>query len=147
MRKNSLLSRLWIYVVVLFVVSCSKQGDGQDDVSAIVDSVWEYSLDNPDGFTVAIPSLETPTTGLAVGYYLGSENVGKESLVGVVTHSLSNDKYVGGWLDTADGEYYFDSICIFEDGAHDAAYQFALDNQQRAYYDLGNQVTIYVTTP
>ncbi len=133
-------------MVVMFVVSCSKQGDAQDDISAIVDSVWEYSLDNPDGFTVAIPSLETPTTGLAVGYYLGSENVGKESLTNVVKHSISNDKYVGGWLDPDDGEYYFDSICIFKDGAYDDAYQFALDNQQRAYYDLKNQTTIYVST-
>lgn len=144
---KAILYRVWIFVVVLSVVACNKQDDDQDSVSAIVESVWEYSLNNPDGFTVEIPSLNTPTSGLAVGYYLGQENVGKESLVDVVIHALENDQFVGGWLDTEDGQYYFDSISIFEDGAYDEAQQFAIDNQQRAYYDLKSQTTIYVTTP
>ncbi|MFI3314471.1 MAG: hypothetical protein R3Y04_02240 [Rikenellaceae bacterium] len=148
MNKNitiiSILHRTWIVVVAMLIIACSNQDDDQDSVSAIVDSVWEYSINNPDGFTVEIPSLNTPTSGLAVGYYIGQENVGKESLTDVVNHALNNGKFVGGWLDTEDGQYYFDSICIFEDGAHDEAEQFAIDNQQRAYYDLKNEVTIYV---
>ncbi len=143
--NNFLGSILLSAIVIVSLGSCNTANNDQNSISEIVESVWQYSLDNSDGFTIEIPTLTTPTSGLAVGYYIGQENVGKESLSSVVKHALENDKYVGGWLDTEDGEYYFDSIRIFEDGADDYAQQFAIENQQRAYYDLTNEVTIYIT--
>lgn len=134
--------RLWFFSILIFCVSCQAQGD--ISIEDIVEDVWSYSLENPDGFTVEIPAIEVVTNGFSVGYYIGEEHIGKESLTDVVTHALENGKVVGGWLDSSSGVYYFDSVAIFDDSQQDEAHQFAIDNNQVAYYDLTNGVTIYV---
>ncbi|MFI3240067.1 MAG: hypothetical protein R3Y22_05705 [Bacteroidales bacterium] len=131
---------LLLTTILLTSVACSKE---QTDVATIVDNLWEYSLENPDGFTVEIPDMVTVTNGFAVAYYIDFNNVGKESLTDIVNHALENNNIVGGWLDTDDNVYYFDSIKIFDDSQQEQAEQFAIENQQKAYYDLTNQVTIF----
>lgn len=147
--QNTLKS-LGLFIICLVLATCGTSSTNigiEDDYLSQLDLselVWEYSLSNPDGFTVELPSLEPVTSGLAVGYYIGQENIGKESLGEVISHALANDNVIGGWLDTQDDTYYFDSICIFEDDEHQQATQFAIENNQRAYYDLSNEQTIYV---
>lgn len=137
MFKNIRLS----FILLLFMCACSTQE--VSEVDKMVDDVWEYSLTHSSGFTVTIPNLEDVSDGFSVAYYLG-DNVGKASLKGVIEHALEHDLVVGGWLDTETDIYYFDSVRIFPLEEADSAYNFAAKNKQIAYYDLTNDLTIYV---
>lgn len=54
----------------------------------------------------------------------------RESLTFVVEHALNHDGYVGGWLDSESGLYYFDSTKIFPEDQLEEALEFARENGQ-----------------
>ena len=80
--------------------------------------------------------MEAPTEGISVAYAATQDCHSKEGLEYVVSHSLEHDGYVGGWLDTADSLYYFDSVRIFPESQRDSALSFARRNGQIAVYIL-----------
>ena len=96
----------------------------------LIDGVWDYSLINPNGFTLKY--------GISVAYRETQDSFGKESLNGVINHALEHGKAVGGWYDTESNRYYFDSVKIFRNSEIDKATEFAKNNDQLAIYDLTN---------
>ena len=104
----------------------------------LIDGVWEYSLINPNGFTLNIETLKPVKYGISVAYQETQDSFGKESLNKVINHALEHSKTVGGWFDTESGRYYFDSVKIFKNSEIDKAIEFAKNHNQLAIYDLTN---------
>lgn len=104
----------------------------------LIDRVWEYAQNNPDGFTINIESMKPVKFGIAVAFRETQNSFGYENLKRIIDHALANDKTVGGWFDDKDGSYYFDSVKIFRNAELNAAIQFGIENEQIAIFDLTN---------
>ena len=103
-----------------------------------IDRVWEYSLINPEGFTLNIETMKAIKFGISVAYEATQNSFGYNSLEHVLDHALRNGKAIGGWLDTTTDKYYFDSVKIFRNCDIDKAIGFAKANHQLAIFDLTN---------
>ncbi len=128
-------------VALCFCASCKKQTEPQ----SLVDKVWEFSQTHPDGFTIHIPDLTEPTSGIAVSYAATQDSHSKSSLPMVISHAQEHDGYVGGWLDTDSGLYYFDSTRLFPEDERDEAIAFGKENGQMAAYVISTGESIDLT--
>ena len=106
------------------------------NVETLSDKIWTYSLCHPDGFTIDIRTMTEPTEGIAVSYSTTQGSHSRKDLNRVVKHAMRHDGYVGGWLDTADSLYYFDSTRLFPEDSLEAAIKFGLKNEQKAIYSI-----------
>ena len=104
----------------------------------LIDRVWEYSQNNPDGFTLNIETFKTVKFGIVVAYAATQNSFGKEALVNVINHALDHEKIIGGWLNDENDYYYFDSVKIFKNSELQEAIKFAKQNEQLAIFDLTN---------
>lgn len=116
----------------------------EDSTDELIEYVWDYSVANPDGFTLNLQSREAASSGIVVAYKATQNSFGKNSLNDVIEHALSHDHWVGGWYNTEDKNYYFDSNRVFDAGMYDEAMSFARENQQLAIYDITNDSTIWI---
>ena len=115
-----------------------------DNVSAIADAVWEFSQSHPDGFTLDIRTMTEPTEGIAVSYAATQDSHSRDQLDFVVEHSLQHDGYVGGWLNTENGLYYFDSTKLFPEDQLEEALQYGKENGQTSVYILSTGTDVYI---
>ena len=106
------------------------------EAETVADRVWNYSLDHPEGFTLDISHWTEPCEGICVAYRETQDSHSREALPEVVRHALTHDGYVGGWLDTSDSLYYFDSDRLFPEDSMEAAIRFGRENGQLAIYVL-----------
>jgi ABC-type amino acid transport substrate-binding protein len=136
--------KLWMLTMILALCSsvvltacrssdCSTE---QDDIAAIADKVWTFAQTHPDGFTLNIRTMTEPTEGIAVSYAETQNSHSRNQLDKVVGHALSHDGYVGGWLNSDDGLYYFDSTKLFPETALKKAVEFGKDNGQYSAFIL-----------
>lgn len=105
---------------------------------SVADSLWTFSLAHPDGFTLQLSSWTEPSYGIAVSYEDTQNSHGREGLDFVISHAMSHDGYVGGWLNSADSLFYFDSVRIFPEDSLSAAISFGEANHQYAIYILSS---------
>ena len=110
----------------------------------LIDGVWDYSLINPNGFTLNIETMKPVKYGISVAYEETQDSFGKESLNKVINHALEHSKTVGGWYDTESNRYYFDSVKVFRNSEISKAIEFAKENNQLAVYDLTNITEIRI---
>ena len=113
-----------------------------DSITAIADRVWTFSRSRPDGFTLDIRTMTEPTQGIAVSYAATQHSHLREQLDTVVRHALQHDGYVGGWYDSIQGKYCFDSTRLFPENKLSDALQFAKDNGQFSVYILSTSTEI-----
>lgn len=102
----------------------------------MADSLWVFSQTHPDGFTLNISTWSMPTEGIAVSYAATQDRHDRADLEFVVSHARSHEGYIGGWLDTETGRYYFDSVRLFSEDSLTEACQFGKENAQIAIYIL-----------
>ncbi len=121
--------------------ACNKHTESQ----TLTDKVWEYSQTHPDGFTIHIPDFTEPTYGIAVSYAATQNSHSKESLPKVISHAQEHDGYVGGWLDTDSGLYYFDSTKLFPEDQREQAITFGKENGQLSAYVISTGESIDLT--
>ena len=126
--------------------SCSNDDNSKekDTISVIVDKVWEFSQSHPDGFTLDIRTMTEPSEGIAVSYAETQDCHSREQLYKVVRHALTHDGYVGGWLNSENGLYYFDSTKLFPETSLGKAIQFGKDNGQHSVFILSSYSDIPV---
>jgi len=103
----------------------------------LFNAIKEIATKNPDGFTVDLTTLKKVTGGISVAYLETQNSFDDEGLKRVIEHALEHEKKVGGWLDTDDQLFYYDSIRIFTD--LEEAKRFARENEQIAIFDLMRQ--------
>lgn len=107
-----------------------------------LDRVWEHSLIHPEGFTLSLDTMKPVTRGYAVAYLATQDSFGREGLEQVISHALSHQRVIGGWLNTQNNKYYFDSVRIFPDTEREAAERFAREQEQIAFFDLTRKIEI-----
>ena len=106
----------------------------------LVNAILTIAKRNPDGFTVEVPSLQSVTSGFISACEETQNCFGRSGLEKVVNHALEHGRVVGGWRNTEDGKYYFDSSTVFTD--RDAAVEFGRKNKQIAIFDMDNLIEI-----
>ena len=128
---------LWLLAAVVATgafMSCAHRGADEGSAEAVVERVWQFGQSHPDGFTLDVRAMQEPAEGIAVSYAATQHSHSRARLAFVVQHALGHDGYVGGWLDTESGLYYFDSVRLFPEDQLDAALAFARENGQTAVY-------------
>ncbi len=130
---------------VLSACSNSDNPTTEDSVSVIADKVWAFSQNHPDGFTLDIRTMTEPTEGIAVSYAETQNSHSRDQLAMVVRHALQHDGYVGGWLNTEQGLYYFDSTKLFPETSLGSAIQFGKENGQHSVFILSTYTDVPMT--
>ena len=152
MRREKL--KTWALAILLTLcetasfLSCSSCGQHvleKDKVSVIADKVWSYSQTHQDGFTLDIRTMTNPKVGIAVSYAATQNSRSREQLDKVVGHALRHDGYVGGWQNSEDGLYYFDSTRLFPEDSLKTAIRFGEDNSQQSVFILSTSTDIPVS--
>ena len=143
--------RVWLLFAVLTIfgtasfASCSSNEDNateQRKISIIADMVWAFCQTHPDGFTLDIRTMKVPTEGIAVSYAATQNSHSRDQLHKVVSHALQHDGYVGGWFNSEDGLYYFDSTKRFPENDLKGAIQFGKDNGQSSVFILSTSTDL-----
>ena len=143
--------RVWLFLAVLTIygtasfASCSSNDDDateQSNITTIADKVWAFSQAHPDGFTIDIRTMTEPTEGIAVSYAATKNSHSRDQLDKVVSHALQHEGYVGGWLNSEDGLYYFDSTKLFPENDLKGAVQFGKENGQYSVFILSTYTDI-----
>ncbi len=104
--------------------------------------LWEVAAKNPEGFTRNIWTGESPAAGFVVAYEETQNSFDEAGLLRCYEHAANHGGWVGGWLDTESGKYYFDSVEIVTDRKQ--ALQMGARNKQIAIFDLNSFETIYL---
>ena len=151
-KKISAHSRaaMWLQVLILsFCFGLTLSGCGSNDshsedkqIKTTADQVWAFGQSHPDGFTLDIRSMTEPKEGIAVSYAATRNSHTRPQLEQVVRHALSNDGYVGGWLNSVDGLYYFDSTKLFPESSLKEALAFGKQNGQHSAFILSTLTDI-----
>lgn len=100
----------------------------------LINAILEIAKQNPDGFTVKLPTLEHVTNGFIAAYAETQNCFNVDGLEKVLKHALEHGQVVGGWLNTENNFFYFDSSKVFE--TESEAVEFGKQNQQIAIFDL-----------
>ncbi len=143
--------KTWLLIAVLtlcgtayFATCCSNEDNAaeQGNITAMADSVWAFSQTHPDGFTLDIHTMAEPEAGIAVSYAATQNSHSREQLDNVVSHAWQHDGYVGGWYNSEDGLYYFDSTKLFPEDQLKDAIQFGRDNGQYSVFILSSFIDL-----
>ena len=143
--------KTWFLIAVLTIsgtvcfASCSSNEDNateQSNISVIADKVWAFSQAHPDGFTIDIRTMTEPTEGIAVSYAATQNSHSRDQLDKVVSHAFQHEGYVGGWYNSEDGLYYFDSTKLFPENDLKGAIQFGKENGQHSVFILSTYTDI-----
>ena len=144
-RNTDQIGKLFCFLTVILTLcsstvlaACSNYGTPteQDSITPISDKVWSFSQSHPDGFTLDIRTMTEPAEGIAVSYAETQNSHSRDQLDKVVSHALCHDGYVGGWLNTENGLYYFDSTKLFPETSLKEAIQFGKENGQYSVFIL-----------
>ena len=108
------------------------------DAVSLADSIWVFSQMHPDGFTLNIYTWEEPEEGISVAYSATQDSHDRADLDLVVSHAQAHGGFVGGWFDSEDGSFYFDSVRLFPEDSLAQAWDFARENGQLAFYILSS---------
>ena len=139
--------KIWLFITLLTVcgttsfASSSSNKDNaseQSNITVIANNVWAYSQTHTDGFTIDIRTMTEPTEGIAVSYAATHNSHSRDQLDKVVKHALQHEGYVGGWYNSEDGLYYFDSTKLFPENDLKGAFQFGKKNGQHSVFILSN---------
>ena len=156
--------KIWFLIAVLSIcgtasfASCaSNDGNAteQSEITAIADKVWAFSQTHPDGFTINVRTMTEPTEGIAVSYAATQNSYScvpsvaselsssvRDQLDKVVSHALQHEGYVGGWYNSEDGLYYFDSTKLFPENDLKGALLFGKENGQYSVFILSTYTDI-----
>ena len=143
------IKHTFLWLMLLALVAC---GPGRHTTSptwtttvsttTLADSVWVFSQTYPDGFTLSINTWEQPKEGITVAYSATQDRHNRADLDFVVSHARAHDGYIGGWLDTATGRFYYDSVRLFPEDALEEAIKFGRENGQIAIFILSSSTEI-----
>lgn len=143
--------KIWFLIAVLAIcgttcfASCSSNEDNaseQSIITNIADKVWSFSQSHPDGFTIDIRSMTEPTEGIAVSYAATQNSHSRDQLDKVVSHALQHEGYVGGYYNSENGLYFFDSTKLFPENDLKGAIQFGKENDQHSVFILSTYTDI-----
>lgn len=151
--KKTRITHIIFGTLLLVLVACSPARHATRPASTttvtsvtLADSIWTFSQTHPDGFTLSISTWEEPAEGISVAYAATQHSHDRADLDYVVSHAQTHGGYVGGWLDTVTGRFYFDSVRIFPEDSLSQAIQFGIENEQIGIFILSKGQEIRLKT-
>lgn len=102
----------------------------------MITRILKLAKAEPGGFTVRLPELEKIRSGIVSAYKETQNCFGRKGLEKAVTHALKHESILGGWLNSENDNYYFDSCKLFDNEIE--AIRFGRENEQIAIFDLTN---------
>ena len=135
---------LLLSLVLLGSPACGTlyQGGGrlsQTSVESLKEKILSYGESHPDGFTLDIRTFSEADNGISVACQLRRD---RQSLEDVISHAYRNGGYVGGWWDSVNGRYVYDSVRLFPEDQLDEAMEFGRRNRQDAIYIISSGTEI-----
>ena len=136
MKKTVILLALFLLLPIT--------GHAQPPISDkdLVNVIWAMGQMYPQGFTLDINTLQQPTKGIAVSYLATQNSFDKKDIPAVIKHARAHNGMIGGWYNSENGKYYFDSSRLFPEDSLAAALAFARANEQNTVYDIGKGIEI-----
>lgn len=101
-----------------------------------IKEIQNIAKNNPYGFTLNLDTGQLITSGYVVAYEATQNSFDHTGLIKCVNHAYQNSRILGGWYNTENKKYYYDSCRIFID--KNEAQEFAIENNQLAFFDLNN---------
>ena len=97
---------------------------------------------SPEGFTVDKNTFEPITKGYSVAVKETQDSFGNYGAAKVVSYAEKHNEItaLGGWLNSANNQYYYDAVIICED--LNEAIALGRANNQIAIFDLNNMEEI-----
>jgi hypothetical protein len=140
------IAYLLLALSCLLAVHCGtvRQVSQQKADVTLADSIWTFSQTRPDGFTLHLATWTEPTVGISVSYEDTQHSHGRECLEAVIGHAKTHSGHIGGWFNSSDSLYYFDSVRIFPEDSLSAAILFGREHHQIAIYRLSTGEEIYL---
>jgi hypothetical protein len=108
----------------------------------MVEKIESIVKQNPFGFTYSLKTGRFVKFGYSVAYEATQNSFERPGLEKVLEHALKHSQVIGGWLNTENNLYYYDSVKIFK--RLNEAMKFARENHQVAIFDLTNLIEIRV---
>ena len=103
--------------------------------SAILAAVISAANSNPDGFTLDLETFTLATSGVAVALEATQNSHGTDGLARVIDYCIDNNiRYIGGWLDSTSGKFYYDATVVLSDRAK--AIELGRLNHHLAIFDM-----------
>lgn len=96
--------------------------------------LFQIAQQNPYGFTYDLKSLSHVKLGYVAAYNATQNCFGIEGLQTAILHAMNHNQIIGGWFNSADKNYYFDSCKVFTNKLK--AIEFGRTEKQYAIYDL-----------
>lgn len=98
--------------------------------------ILEIAKQNPYGFTYNLNTKTFVKFGICVAYNATQNSFDEAGAASAIAHALNHCGIIGGWFNSENGRYYFDSVRIFRD--RNEAIAFGLAEKQIAIFDLTN---------
>jgi fructokinase len=98
--------------------------------------ILQIAAQNPYGFTFNCKTNSLVKYGIVVSYEETQNCFGENGLRKVIEHAMNHDSIIGGWLNSENGHFYFDSCKVFTNLKE--AIEFGRANKQIAIFDLTN---------
>ena len=137
------MKRIVLLLTVLLTFPFAGQAQPQISDKDLVNVIWAMGQMYPEGFTLDINTLQQPTKGIAVSYLATQNSFDKKDIPAVIKHAKAHNGYIGGWYNSENGKYYFDSTRLFPEDSLTAALAFARENEQNSVYDLSKGIEIW----
>ena len=137
------MKRIALLLVVMLAFPFAGQAQPQLSDKDLVNVIWAMGQMYPEGFTLDINTLQQPTKGIAVSYLATQNSFDKKDIPAVIKHAKAHNGYIGGWYNSENGKYYFDSTRLFPEDSLTAALAFARANEQNTVFDIGKGIEIW----
>lgn len=108
------------------------------NIKTLAKQVFAFAQTNKDGFTLNLKTFRPVTAGIVASYSATQNSFSENDLQSVIYHALTHDGIVGGWYNSKDGKYYFDSNKVFKYSELTEAIEFGIANKQCAIFDIDN---------
>ena len=107
-----------------------------------IQNIKAIALENLDGFTIDLRTMEMVKSGYAVAYKETQDSFGDSGLTKAYNHAKENNQFIGGWHNSDNDKFYYDSIRIFI--SLNEATEFGIKQEQIAIYELhtGTEITL-----
>ena len=134
-----------VTLLIVAFLALASFGFAQDKLTdkELVNVIYAMGQMHPDGFTLDLNDMSQPKEGLIVSYKATQNSFGRSSLPAVIRHARAHNNLVGGWYNSENGKYYFDSNRAFPEDSLAAAVAFARENGQHTVYVASKDINIW----
>ena len=98
----------------------------------MIERLKEIAEENPNGFTVHLPTLQPVVKGWIVAKAETQNSFGDEGLKTAYEVAIKTSKILGGWYE--DGKWYWDASDVYYD--ENEATKAGIANEQIAIYNI-----------